>query len=108
MCKHTKAVRVINRKAPERTKIALQWIHNNIWGPFSVATPYGDTYFATFTNDFMQKSWVYLMKKRSQLHSIFIQFQYKGYKPSYLMQPRHSSLRQLVGSPPTSPPFPDP
>ena len=74
MCKRTKAVRVINRRAPEWTKTALQRIHSDIWGPFSVATPYGDTYFATFTDDYTRKSWVYLMKNRSQLRSVFIQF----------------------------------
>ena len=39
-----------------------------------MATPYGDAYFATFIDDYTRKSWVYLMGKRSQLRSVFIQF----------------------------------
>jgi hypothetical protein len=56
MCKCTKAVRVVNRRAPEWTKTALQQIHSDICGPFSVATPYGDTYFAMFTDGMYQRS----------------------------------------------------
>ena len=55
--------------------MALQQIYSDIWEPFRLATPYGDTYFATFTDNYTWKSWVYLMKNRSQLRSVFIQFQ---------------------------------
>ena len=74
VCNLTKAVRVINRKAPERATQPLERIHTDIWGPFSIPTKGGAQYIITFTDDYSRKSWVYLVQNRSELHRVFSLF----------------------------------
>ncbi|KAG2406196.1 Retrovirus-related Pol polyprotein from transposon RE1 Retro element 1 [Vigna angularis] len=48
-------------------------IHSDIWGPSRV-TSFGFNYFVTFIDEFSRCTWVYLMKERSELLSIFKSF----------------------------------
>lgn len=88
VCSVIKAVRVINRKQPERATRPLERIHSDIWGPISIPERLGAIYFISFTDDFTCKAWIYLTKNRRILRAIFPQFraereleQYiKGYK----------------------------
>ena len=51
-------------------KEPLQLIHSDIFGPLEV--PYFRTiYFLTFIDDFSRKSWVYFLKNKSEVFSIF-------------------------------------
>ena len=58
----TKAVRVINRKQPERATKPLECIHSDIWGPISILERLGAIYFISFIDDFTCKAWIYLTK----------------------------------------------
>ena len=73
-CDLTKTVRVINRVAPERSSGPLDRVYTDIWGPYKVATADRARYFISFTDDYSRKSWIYPVKERSELHSVFRQF----------------------------------
>ena len=48
-------------------------IHSDIWGPSRVSSS-SFRYFVTFIDEFSRCTWVYLMKDRFELLSIFISF----------------------------------
>lgn len=49
-------------------------VHSNIWGPSCVASKLGFRYFVTFVGDYLMVTWLYLMKDRPELFSIFPSF----------------------------------
>jgi hypothetical protein len=73
-CSLNKSVRVINRKAPEHAAHPLDRIHSDIWGPYRVPALSGATYFITFTDDYSRKTWVYCVKTKDQLRTVFTEF----------------------------------
>ena len=52
-------------------KEPLQLIHSDIFGPLEVPSLSCTVYFLTFINDFSRKSWVYFLKNKSEVFSIF-------------------------------------
>nr|GLL25232.1 uncharacterized protein LOC109182622 [Ipomoea trifida] len=46
----------------------------DIWGPYKVATIHGHHYFLTILDDHNRAVWVYLMKAKSEVRSLIIQF----------------------------------
>jgi hypothetical protein len=57
-----------------KTSQPLQLIHSDVCGPLPEASWGGGRYLLTFTDDFTRKSFGYLMKNKSQVMSLFIQF----------------------------------
>jgi len=49
-------------------------VHSAIWGPSRVKSDLGFQYFVTFIDDFSRCTWLFLMKNRSELFSIFQTF----------------------------------
>ena len=49
-------------------------VHSDIWGPSRVVSVLGHQYFVTFIDDYSRCTWLYLMKSRSELFSIFESF----------------------------------
>lgn len=49
-------------------------IHSDIWGPAPTATVGGSRYFVIFVDDYSHYTWIYLLRNRSELPSIYIQF----------------------------------
>lgn len=49
-------------------------IHMDVWGPYSVATNQGFTYFLTIVDDFSRATWVFLMTHKHQVFTIFQKF----------------------------------
>ena len=49
-------------------------VHSDVWGPSRVSSTMGSRYFVTFIDDFSRCTWLYLMKDRSELFSIFESF----------------------------------
>ena len=49
-------------------------IHSDVWGPSHVKSTLGYQYFVTFVDDFSRYTWLFLMKNRSDLISIFQTF----------------------------------
>ena len=49
-------------------------VHSDIWGPARVPSRGGFHYFVIFVDDYSRLTYVYLMKNRSDLYSIFKSF----------------------------------
>nr|GMD52741.1 uncharacterized protein LOC109181269 [Ipomoea batatas] len=49
-------------------------LHMDIWGPYKVATIHGHHYFLTILDDHSRAVWVYLMRTKSEVRSLIIQF----------------------------------
>jgi transposase InsO family protein len=49
-------------------------VHSDVWGPSRTVSTFESRYFVTFIDDFSRCTWLFLMKNRSELFSIFEQF----------------------------------
>ena len=67
-CALSKSVRTINRDAPRPTTRRLERVYTDFWGPFTTPTPSGARYMLTFTDDFTRKSWIFLVRARTELY----------------------------------------
>ncbi|HEY5813547.1 MAG TPA: reverse transcriptase domain-containing protein [Terrimicrobiaceae bacterium] len=74
-CAISKSVRTTNKETPERAVKRLQRVYTDFWGPFATPTPSGAKYMLTFTDDFTRKSWIYLVKARTELYGKFREWQ---------------------------------
>ena len=70
-CALSKSIRGVNRNASERVIRRLRRVHTDFWGPFATPTLSGVRYILTFTDDYTRKSWVYLIKARTELYEKF-------------------------------------
>ena len=62
---------MFNKGKAWRAKESLQLIHSDICSPLEVSSLYCTVYFLTFIDDFSRKSWVYFLKNKSEVFSIF-------------------------------------
>ncbi|CAL5421876.1 unnamed protein product [Camellia sinensis] len=53
---------------------AFNLIHFDIWSPSLVTTFSGHKYYVTFIDDHTKYTWVYLIRPKSDIFSIFVQF----------------------------------
>eukprot|EP00253_Pinus_taeda_P034717 PITA_34717 len=56
------------------SKGILDYIHSDVWGPAPTASFGGSSYFVSFIDDFSRKVWVFMLKKKSDVFSVFKQF----------------------------------
>ena len=49
-------------------------VHSDVWGPSRTVSTFESKYFVIFIDDFSRCTWLFLMKNRSELFSIFEQF----------------------------------
>ncbi|GAU24969.1 hypothetical protein TSUD_312040 [Trifolium subterraneum] len=61
----------IPKQAKWRATTKLQLIHSDICGPINPSSNGGKRYFLTFTDDFSRKTWVYVLKEKSEAFEIF-------------------------------------
>ena len=61
------------KKSLSQCNSSFSIIHSDIWGPSRISS-FGFRYFVTFIDEFSRCTWVYLMKDRSELLSIFTSF----------------------------------
>jgi transposase InsO family protein len=52
----------------------LDYIHSDVWGPSPTISYGGSSYFVTFIDDFSRKVWVYMLKGKADVFTIFKQF----------------------------------
>ena len=60
-----------------RTKSSFEIVHTDVWGPSRSASILGFRYFVTFVDDYSQCTWLFLMKTRAELFSVFQKFHTK-------------------------------
>ena len=58
----------------QQTKSPFELIHTNVWGPSRTKSTLGFRYFITFIDDYSCCTWLFLMKTRAELFSIFQKF----------------------------------
>ncbi|WJZ96954.1 hypothetical protein VitviT2T_015594 [Vitis vinifera] len=71
-----------NRKQPALSfnnsdsisKSIFELIHSDVWGPSPVASIGGSRYFVVFIDDYSRYSWIFPMKSRSEILSIYSNF----------------------------------
>ena len=52
----------------------FELVHIDVWGPCQIASTLGFHYFVTFIDDHSRCTWLFLMKIRAKLFSIFHKF----------------------------------
>jgi len=58
-------------RVSQRALSLFALVHSDIWGPSRIKSNLGFQYFITFINDYSIFTWVFLMKNRFELFSIF-------------------------------------
>ncbi|WJZ83970.1 hypothetical protein VitviT2T_003607 [Vitis vinifera] len=56
------------------SKSIFELIHSDVWGPSPVASIGGSRYFVVFIDDYSRYSWIFPMKSRSEILSIYSNF----------------------------------
>lgn len=51
----------------------FDFIHCDLWGPFSISSLNGSRFFLTIVDDFSRSTWVYLLQNKAQAQS-YLQF----------------------------------
>ena len=70
--KHTRVS--FPKRLNNRAKSPFELVHTDVWGPCRTASTLGFQFFVTFIDDYSQCTWLFLMKTRSELFSIFQKF----------------------------------
>jgi transposase InsO family protein len=52
----------------------LELVHTDVCGPIKLMSTGQNRYFLTFTNDFSRKTWIYFLKKKSEVLNCFKDF----------------------------------
>jgi len=61
-------------KAPQRAKQPLGIVHSDVCGSFDTPSLGGNRYFLTFVDEFTKKIWIYLLKEKCAVFSLFVKF----------------------------------
>lgn len=59
---------------PYKSTKPFHLIHSDVWGPSRTSTSTGHRWFVTFIDDHTRITWVYLLKEKSDVSSVFIKF----------------------------------
>ena len=70
--KHTRVS--FPQRLNNRAKSPFELVHTDVWGPCWTASTLGFQYFVTFIDDYSRCTWLFLMKNRAELYSIFQKF----------------------------------
>ena len=65
---------MFSRSTEGRSESIFSLVHSDIWGPSRASSTLGFHYFVNFIDDYSRCTWVFLMKDRSELFSIFKSF----------------------------------
>ena len=70
--KHTRVP--FPKRLDQRTKSPFKLVHTDVWDPSRTEPTLGSRYFVTFIDDYSHCTWLFLMKTRAELFSIFQKF----------------------------------
>jgi len=65
-----------------RAKEPLELVHTDLCGPMQTPSLTGNVYFMSFIDDYSRKTWVYLLKQKSQAFDVFKSFKAMAEKES--------------------------
>lgn len=55
----------------------LELIHSDVWGPAPILSHFGFSYYLIFIDDFSKYTWLFPLKQKSDVLSIFAEFHIK-------------------------------
>ena len=61
-------------KSETKTKVTLELIHSNVCGPMPSTYLNGYEYYVTFIDNYSRKTWMYLLKNKSEVFKKFNEF----------------------------------
>ncbi|GAB2280939.1 hypothetical protein Dimus_039437 [Dionaea muscipula] len=61
-------------RSDPRASAPFEMVHSDIWGSCPVQSRAGFRYFVTFVNDYSRMTWLYLLRSRDELFSVFSAF----------------------------------
>ena len=70
--KHTRVL--FPKRLNNRAKSHFELVHTDVWGLCRTASTLGFQYFVTFIDNYFRFTWLFLMKNRVELFSIFQKF----------------------------------
>lgn len=73
-CLAGKQHRVSFPRTSTRKKVKLELVYSDVCGPIEVESLGGNKYFVTFIDDATRRTWVYMMKHKSEVFGIFQKF----------------------------------
>jgi hypothetical protein len=73
-CMYGKQRRVSFKVGSHTSKGILEYVHSDVWGSVVVSSNGGAYYFVSFIDDFSRKVWVYFMKHKLEVFTIFKQW----------------------------------
>ena len=73
-CMLAKSHRVSYPLSSNKSGMPFALIHSDVWGPFPISTSSGIHWFVTFVDDCTRMTWLYLMKYKHDVFSIFRTF----------------------------------
>ena len=62
------------KRVNNRAASLFELVHSDIWGPCRINSVLGFRYFIIFIDDHFRNTWLFLLKDRSELFSIFKNF----------------------------------
>ena len=77
LCKHCLFGKQSKQKfktGKHTSKGILDYIHSDVWGPAPTTSYGGSSYFVLFIDDFSRKVWVYMLKRKFDVFTVFKQF----------------------------------
>ena len=73
-CILAKSHRVSYSTSLNKSDIPFSLIHSDVWGPSPITTSSGIRWFVTFINDCTRMTWLYLLKHKDYVFSVFQSF----------------------------------
>ena len=59
------------KRLESQTKSHFELVHIDVWGPAQTASTLSFRYFVAFIDDFSRCTWLFLMKSRTELFSVY-------------------------------------
>lgn len=73
-CQQAKAHQLPFSSSIHSTSNPLELVHTDVWGP-ALTSVNGLKYYVSFVDDYSRYTWIYFLKNKSDVESIFLQFQ---------------------------------